>query len=49
MLSLDDYESLQETAYLLRTPANAKRLITSIESLNSGNTLKKNLKDLAEA
>jgi len=49
MLSLDDYESLQETAYLLRTPANAKRLITSIESLNSGKTLKKNVKDLAEA
>ena len=48
MLSLDDYESLQETAYLLRTPANAKRLISSIESLNSGKTLKKNLKDLAE-
>jgi antitoxin YefM len=35
MLSLDDYESLQETAYLLRTPTNAKRLISSIESLNS--------------
>jgi antitoxin YefM len=49
MLSLDDYESLQETAYLLRTPANAKRLIASIESLNSGKTLKKNVKDLAEA
>jgi antitoxin YefM len=49
MLSLDDYESLQETAYLLRTPANAKRLISSIESLNSGKTLKKNVKDLAEA
>jgi len=49
MLSLADYESLQETAYLLRSPANAKRLIASIESLNSGKTLKKNLKDLAEA
>jgi antitoxin YefM len=49
MLSLDDYESLQETAYLLRPPANAKRLISSIESLNSGKTLKKNVKDLAEA
>ena len=49
MLSLDDYESLQETAYLLRTPANAKRLIASIESLNSGKTLKKNIKDLEEA
>ena len=25
MLSLEDYESLKETAYLLRSPANAKR------------------------
>jgi antitoxin YefM len=49
MLSLDDYESLQETAYLLRSPANAKRLIASIESLNAGNTVRKSLKDLAEA
>lgn len=49
MLSLEDYESLQETAYLLRSPTNAKRLIASIESLNSGRTVKKGLKDLAEA
>lgn len=49
MLSLEDYESLQETAYLLRSPTNAKRLIASIESLNSGRTVKKSLKDLAEA
>ena len=49
MLSLDDYESLQETAYLLRSPANAKRLIASIESLNAGDTVRKGLKDLAEA
>ena len=25
MLSLEDYESLEETAYLLRSPANARR------------------------
>ena len=48
MLSLDDYESLQETAYLLRSPANATRLLASIESLNSGKTLTKNAKDLME-
>jgi len=46
MLSLDDYESLQETAYLLRTPANAKRLLESIESLDSGKTMRMNVKDL---
>ena len=49
MLSLDDYESLQETAYLLRSPANAKRLIASIDSMNAGDTLRKSVKDLAEA
>lgn len=49
MLSLDDYESLQETAYLLRSPANAKRLLASIENLNSGQKIKKGIKDLVEA
>ncbi len=39
MLSLADYESLQETAYLLQNPANAKRLINSIEELDSGKGL----------
>ena len=29
MLSLEEYESLQETAHLLRSPANAKRLFDS--------------------
>ena len=32
MISLEDYKSLQETAYLLRSPANAKRLLESIEA-----------------
>ena len=49
MLSLDDYESLQETAYLLRSPANAKRLLNSIESLDSGKGLKKRIQDLEKA
>ena len=49
MISLEDYESLQQTAYLLRTPANAKRLIASIESLNTGDSLRKSVNDLAEA
>jgi antitoxin YefM len=49
MLSLEDYESLQETAYLLRSPANARRLLSSIDSLNKGKTIKKSVKDLAAA
>jgi antitoxin YefM len=36
MLSLEDYASLEETAYLLRSPANAKRLIGAIEALEAG-------------
>jgi antitoxin YefM len=36
MVSLEDYESLEETAHLLRSPANARRLLTAIESLARG-------------
>jgi antitoxin YefM len=48
MLSLDDYESLQETAYLLRSPANAKRLFDAIEAAEKGNLIEKSLSDLEE-
>jgi antitoxin YefM len=48
MLSLDDYESLQETAYLLRSPANARRLFDAIEAAEKGNLIEKSLSDLAE-
>jgi antitoxin YefM len=36
MLSLEDYKALEETAYLLRTPNNARRLISAIAQLNAG-------------
>ncbi len=36
LMSLEDYEALTETAYLMRSPKNAKRLIESIEELDSG-------------
>jgi antitoxin YefM len=36
MLSLEDFTALEETAYLLRSPANAKRLLASMEQLNGG-------------
>jgi antitoxin YefM len=36
IISLDDYQSLEETAYLLRSPKNAQRLIKSIAELESG-------------
>lgn len=36
MLSLEDFTALEETAYLLRSPANAKRLMGAMEQLNAG-------------
>lgn len=36
MLSLDDFKSLEETAYLLRSPTNAKRLLAAVEALDAG-------------
>ena len=43
MISLEDYESLEETAYLLRSPANAKRLVASIEAAEQGQTIEKHI------
>jgi antitoxin YefM len=34
IVSLEDYQSLQETAYLLRSPENARRLVTTVERLD---------------
>lgn len=36
MLSLEDYKALEETAYLLRAPKNARRLLDAIASLEEG-------------
>ena len=36
MISLEDYQALEETAYLLRSPKNARRLLESIAELESG-------------
>lgn len=37
MISLEDYEAMQETTYLLRAPTNARRLLESVAELESGN------------
>lgn len=36
IVSLDDYESLKETAFLLKSPENARRLLASIDRLEGG-------------
>lgn len=36
IMSLEDYEALEETAYLLRSPKNTRRLIESIVQLENG-------------
>ena len=36
IMSLEDYEGLQETAYLLRSPKNTRRLLESIKQLETG-------------
>ena len=36
MISLEDYKSLEETSYLLRSPKNAQRLLESIAELEAG-------------
>lgn len=37
MMSLEDYNGIEETMYLLRSPANAARLRASIAEFESGN------------
>ena len=36
MLSLEDYKSLEETAFLLRSRTNAKRLLSAVSQLAAG-------------
>ena len=36
IMSLEDFEALEETAHLLRSPKNTKRLIESIAQLENG-------------
>ena len=43
MISLEEYEALEETAYLLRSPKNARRLLESIAEIESGGGTERNL------
>jgi len=45
MMSLADYEALEETAYLLRSPENARRLLESMTELATGKGTERELAD----
>ena len=45
MMSLDDYKSLEETAHLLRSPRNARRLLEAMQELESGGGLAREADD----
>ena len=45
MMSLEDYNSIMETAYLLRSPANAVRLREAIQAADTGKAIPQELED----
>ena len=45
IVSLEAYEALKETAYLMRSPANARRLLDAMERLESGHGAQHDLID----
>jgi len=45
IVSLADFESLKETAYLMRSPANARRLLDAMERLETGDGTSQDLLD----
>lgn len=46
LMSLEDYESWQETLHLLRSPANARRLLDSVAGAKKGKARVRKLADL---
>lgn len=45
LISADEFAALEETAYLLRVPANAKRLLESLQQARSGDRHEHELAD----
>ena len=46
LISADEWEAWQETAYLFRSPANARRLLEAEEALDAGRGLRVELDDV---
>ena len=45
LMSLEDYNAIMETAYLLRSPANTARLRDSLHAADTGKTVQHDLAD----
>jgi antitoxin YefM len=45
LMSLEDFNAIEETAYLLQSPANAARLSESFEQAKNGEILKRDLEE----
>jgi antitoxin YefM len=45
LMSYDEFTSLEETARLYRSPANAKHLLRSLEQINNGQLQEHDLQD----
>ena len=43
MISLEDFQAMEETTYLLRSPANARQLLESIAELEAGHGIERDL------
>lgn len=43
MMSMADYQALEETAYLLRSPKNLKRLLEAVSDLETGKGVEREL------
>ena len=46
MLSMAEYQALEETAYLTRSPANARRLLDAVLSMAKGRGRVRKLKEV---
>lgn len=46
LVSLEDWASMDETAYLMASPANAKRLLEAIRELEAGKGIQRDLIDV---
>ena len=43
MMSIEDFQAMEETTYILRSPANARQLLESIAEPEADNGIKRDL------